>query len=50
MENKWKWLVYSQTNDGAYCKYCVIFYKTEGGIGSQILDIFVINLLKRGIK
>lgn len=42
MLDKWKWLAYSQINDGAYCKHYVIFYKT-GGIGSQTLGNFCLK-------
>lgn len=24
---KWNWLAYSNIEDGAYCKYCVLFSK-----------------------
>jgi len=41
---KWKWLAYSQKEDGAYCKYCVIFNKTEGG--SQVLGNFCLKPFK----
>ncbi|CAI6375120.1 unnamed protein product [Macrosiphum euphorbiae] len=36
LEN-WKWLAYSKIEDGAYCKYCVLFSKYRGGKGSQLL-------------
>lgn len=36
LEN-WKWLAYSKIEDGAYCKYCVLFSKDRGGKGSQLL-------------
>lgn len=48
--DKWKWLAYSQINDGAYCKYCVIFYKTEGGIGSQTLGNFCLKPFRMWYK
>ncbi|KAL4097961.1 hypothetical protein QTP88_022642 [Uroleucon formosanum] len=38
LEN-WKWLAYSKIEDGAYCKYCVLFSKYRGGKGSQLLSI-----------
>lgn len=42
--DKWKWLAYSYKEDGAYCKYCVIFNKTEGG--SQVLGNFCLKPFK----
>ncbi|XP_050546050.1 zinc finger MYM-type protein 1-like [Daktulosphaira vitifoliae] len=41
---KWIWLAYSHKEDGAYCKYCVIFNKTEGG--SQVLGNFSLKPFK----
>jgi hypothetical protein len=34
---RWKWLAYSPSQDGAYCKYCAFFTATGGGIGCQPL-------------
>jgi len=42
--DKWKWLAYSHKEDGAYCKYCVIFNKMEGG--SQVLGNFCLKPFK----
>ncbi|KAF0753744.1 zinc finger MYM-type protein 1-like [Aphis craccivora] len=33
---EFNWLAYSEKNQGAYCKHCVVFAKT-GGVGSQPL-------------
>ncbi len=35
--NRFKWLAYSKSKNGALCKYCVIFSKKEGGKGDQKL-------------
>jgi len=40
----------SQINDGAYCKYCVIFYRTEGGIGSQTSGNFCLKPFRMWYK
>lgn len=37
------WLAYSESNNGAYCKYCVAFAKTEAGINCQKLGVFVVK-------
>ncbi|KAL4123082.1 hypothetical protein QTP88_015314 [Uroleucon formosanum] len=47
---KWKWLAYSQINDGAYCKYCVVFFITEGGIGCQTLGNFCLKPFRMWYK
>lgn len=41
LEN-FKWLLYSENVQGAYCKYCVAFAQT-GGVGSQPLGHLVKN-------
>lgn len=35
--HKWKWLAYSNIDNGAYCKYCVLYAKNEVGSGNQSL-------------
>lgn len=35
--SKWKWLAYSKIENGAYCKYCVVFSKTGAGVNFQSL-------------
>lgn len=37
------WLAYSESNNGAYCKYCVAFAKTEAGINCQKLGVFAVK-------
>jgi len=43
-QHKWlteyKWLCYSEVKNGAFCKYCVLFAKSDG-VGSQIWGPFV---------
>lgn len=38
---KWNWLLYSKIEDGAFCKYCLLFSSGEGGRGSQSLGVLV---------
>lgn len=34
--HKWKWLSYSKKDDGAYCKYCVLFHTSVSvGLGKH---------------
>ena len=40
---RWRWLAYSEKEDGAFCKLCVAFSKSEGGINGQKLGALVIN-------
>lgn len=35
--SRWKWLSYSQVEDGAFCKFCVLFSVHGGGVGHQPL-------------
>lgn len=34
---QFSWLSYSAIQDGAFCKFCVAFLKSHGGLNSQIL-------------
>lgn len=39
--NRWKWLTYSESEDGAFCKYCVLFSSHGAGVGHQPLGKLV---------
>ncbi|XP_025416778.1 zinc finger MYM-type protein 1-like [Sipha flava] len=43
---RWNWLAYSEKDDGAYCKYCVLFAGEDGGVGKQTFG----NLVKKPFK
>ncbi|XP_025405672.1 zinc finger MYM-type protein 1-like, partial [Sipha flava] len=43
---RWNWLAYSEKDDGAYCKYCVLFAGEGGGVGKQTFG----NLVKKPFK
>jgi len=40
---RWRWLTYSEKEDGAFCNLCVAFSKSKGGINDQKLGALVIN-------
>jgi len=40
---RWRLLAYSEKKDGAFCKLCVAFSKSEGGINGQKFGALVIN-------
>ena len=31
--SKYKWLAYSKLRDGGFCKYCVLYGSSYGGVG-----------------
>jgi len=33
---QFSWLAYSQKHEGAYCKFCVVFAFSGGGVGQQV--------------
>jgi ribosomal protein L20 len=35
--SRWNWLAYSEVENGAYCKFCIVFSKAGAGINSQSL-------------
>lgn len=35
------WLAYSKTKNGAFCKWCVVFAFSGGGIGRQVTIIII---------
>jgi len=39
--SRWPWLVYSETENGAFCKYCCLFAKAGAGVNSQSLGALV---------
>lgn len=39
--NRWNWLAYSKIEDGAFCKYCVLFSSYGAGSGHQPLGKLV---------
>jgi len=43
---RWNWLAYSEKDDEAYCKYCVLFAREGGGVGKQTFGNLVRNHLK----
>ncbi|KAL4153397.1 hypothetical protein QTP88_001230 [Uroleucon formosanum] len=43
---RWNWLAYSEKDDGAYCKYCVLFAGEGGDVGKQTFG----NLVKKPFK
>lgn len=38
------WLAYSKKYEGAYCKFCVVFAFSGGGVGQQVNILQQINL------
>lgn len=38
---RWKWLTYSKSQNGAFCKFCVLFAPDGAGVGSQTLKKLV---------
>lgn len=40
---RWRWLAYSEKEDGAFCKLCVAFSKSEGGINGEKLGALILN-------
>lgn len=42
---RFPWLVYSKKEDGAYCRYCVVF-ANYGGIGNQPLGQLVLTVFR----
>lgn len=38
---RWKWLLYSKFEDGAYCRYCSLFSSFGAGRGFQPLGVLV---------
>lgn len=47
--DKFNWLSYSEKQEGAFCKYCVVFVKS-GGKGSQALGSLVTHAFQNWKK
>lgn len=39
------WLAYSEMKSGAFCKWCVVFAFSGGGIGRQVLEYYLHNFI-----
>lgn len=39
--SRWKWLLYSKAEDGAFCRYCAAFSVSGAGRGHQALGVLV---------
>jgi hypothetical protein len=41
--SRWSWLAYSTKEDGAFCKLCVAFGKSEEGVNNHKLGALVLK-------
>lgn len=49
--SKYEWLSYSKLKEGGFCKYCVLFAPSGGGVGFQVRFYFFLFLyFYKGVK